>query len=159
VSEAPALAPPTLYERAAALVEQLFEAPADPRCWNRMLKALCRELSEDAVAMVIGQITPSGPAFLIGNSLGMKRVSDLVQPRRYPPSGVMPAGTVFPIPPADAGFERTHLFQNCLRRGYRRFCVGSVEARRILASCSCCPAIRAGHAAGRPLLLELLAPI
>jgi hypothetical protein len=66
VNEELGLGAPTSYDRAAALVEQLFEAPSDPECWQRMLAALGREISPDAVALVIGPTAPDGPASVLG---------------------------------------------------------------------------------------------
>ena len=49
-----------LYERAASLIEQLFEAPGQPQAWWRFLGALCREMSTDAIAILVGQVVPGG---------------------------------------------------------------------------------------------------
>ena len=116
MSVAPAPTNP-LYERAAALVEQLFEAPGDPSCWNRMLAALCREISEDAVALVAAQTSVGSPAFLIGDTLNLNRLDfEILEPSlAHPPPHEMPVGAVIPIPPADAAFARTTLFRDLLR--------------------------------------------
>ena len=107
-----------LYERAAGLVELLFEAPADPRAWERLLAALCRSLSKGAVPMLIGPIMAEGPPFLLGHGIGLRRLSlsDLQPDEDHPPPERVPVGSIFEIPPASPDFARTHLFQNVLAK-------------------------------------------
>jgi DNA-binding CsgD family transcriptional regulator/PAS domain-containing protein len=104
----------SLYERAAALVELLFERPADPAGWQRMLGALCREIADDAVALVLGQLTPAGPMFMLGHGLEMRREAlDLFTPSAEQ-APEAPSGTIVEIPPNDARFASTPLFREIL---------------------------------------------
>jgi DNA-binding CsgD family transcriptional regulator len=107
---------PALYERAAALVEQLFEAPTDPHCWQRMLTALSREISPDSVALVIGPTTPDGGTFVLGHGLGTTplRPDDLLPWSEHRSLREARAGTVFPIARACPVFAATALYQNLL---------------------------------------------
>lgn len=117
MSEASTPLAPALYERAAALVEQLFEAPTDPKCWQRMLTALSREISEDSVSLAIAPATPEGRFFVLGNGLG----TTLVSPADLQPwaddESVKKAqpGEVFTIPRGSDTLAATPFFENVLR--------------------------------------------
>ncbi len=105
---------PDLYERVADLVERIFAAPASPSGWERMLEALCNELSPGAVAVLLGRLGPEGPGYLLGHGIGIRRV-DLEGPL---PSGdhlsaeAVPVGAVIAIPPASPDFASTQMFRN-----------------------------------------------
>ncbi len=109
---------PDVYERAAGLVELLFEAPADPRAWERVLAALSRSLSKGAVPMLIGPVLAEGPPFLLGHGMVMRRLSlsDLQPDEDHPPPQRVSVGSIFDIPAASADFARTHLYQNVLAK-------------------------------------------
>jgi DNA-binding CsgD family transcriptional regulator len=104
-----------LFERAAGLVEILFEAPGDPRAWERLLAALAHSLSKGAVPMMLGPITDDdSPPFLLGHGMGLRRLShaDLQPDGDHPPPERAMVGQIFEIPPASDAFARTRLFQN-----------------------------------------------
>lgn len=107
----------TLYERAAALVETLFERPADPSCWERAFAALCKEIGGGAVAVVIGQLAAAGPVFLLGHGLPMRRLGpELLSPSaEQPPPDRTPPGVLLEIPPNSAAFGATPLYREVLR--------------------------------------------
>jgi DNA-binding CsgD family transcriptional regulator/PAS domain-containing protein len=107
----------TLYERAAALVEALFDQPADPTCWQRALAALCGEIGEGAVAVVIGQLAAAGPVFLLGHGLPMRRLGpELLAPAAdQPPSDRSRPGSLLEIPANSAAFGATPLYREVLR--------------------------------------------
>jgi DNA-binding CsgD family transcriptional regulator/PAS domain-containing protein len=108
---------PALYERAGALVEQLFESPTDPKCWERMLTGLGQEISPDSVALVIGPTTSDGQTFVLGHGLGTTPLSsdDLLPWCDHRSLREARAGTVFPIARACPVFAATALHQNLLR--------------------------------------------
>ena len=117
MSEASTPLAPALYERAAVLVEQLFEAPTDPKCWQRVLTTLSQEISEDAVSLAIAPATPEGRFFVLGHGLG----TTLVSPGDLQPwvddvsvKSAQP-GAVFPLARGSDAFAATHLYQNVLR--------------------------------------------
>jgi DNA-binding CsgD family transcriptional regulator len=116
VSEAYTLLAPALYERAGALVEQLFEAPTDPQCWQRMLTGLSREISPDSVALVIGPTTPDGRTFVLGHGLGTTPLSsdDLLPWCDHRSLREARAGSVFSVARACPVFAATALYQNLL---------------------------------------------
>lgn len=104
-----------LFERAAGLVEIMFEAPGDPRAWERLLAALARSLSKGAVPMMLGPVTDDdSPPFLLGHGIPMRRLShaDLQPDEDHPPPERAMVGRIFEIPPASDAFARTRLFQN-----------------------------------------------
>jgi PAS domain-containing protein/DNA-binding CsgD family transcriptional regulator len=85
-----------LYERAARLIELLFEAPARPKSWREFLGALCRELSTDAVAVLYGQLQPNAPPHLITHGVDLRRAAtETPRPLRDPPPlAALPAGAL-----------------------------------------------------------------
>jgi len=117
VSEASTPLAPALYERAGALVEQLFESPTDPKCWQRMLGGLSREMSEDSVSLAIAPATSGGRSFVIGHGLDTTLVSpadlkpwiDDVSVKEAQP------GAALPIPRGSHTLAATRLYQNVLR--------------------------------------------
>jgi DNA-binding CsgD family transcriptional regulator len=90
---------PDLYERAARLIELLFEAPARPKGWREFLGALCRELSPDAVALLYGQLQPNAPPHLIAHGFDVRRaIREAPRPLPgLPPPSVLPAGTLIDL--------------------------------------------------------------
>lgn len=106
----------SLYERAAGLVELLFEWPTDPASWQRMLGALCREIGEGTVAVVIGQLAANGPVFLLGHGLPMRRLEpELLTPSaNQPPAAETPPGSILEIPRGSAAFAATPFYQKVL---------------------------------------------
>ena len=109
---------PDLYERATRLVEQLFEAPAEPQAWWRFLGALCREMSTDAIAILVGQVVPERPALMLCHGLDLRAVStDTLLPMGPQPSEQqVPALKVVSIPAASESFASTLLFRNVLSK-------------------------------------------
>ena len=107
-----------LYERAAGLLELLFESPSDPRAWERLLAALCRSLSKGAVPLLVGPVTAEGPPFLLGHGITLRRLStaDLQPDKDHPPPDQVKIGSIYEIPRANPNFERTHLYQNVLSK-------------------------------------------
>jgi DNA-binding CsgD family transcriptional regulator len=90
---------PDLSERAARLIELLFDAPARPKGWKEFLGALCRELSTDAVAVLYGQLQPNGPPHLISHGVDVRRALS-ERPRGLPglpPPAVLPAGSLIDL--------------------------------------------------------------
>jgi DNA-binding CsgD family transcriptional regulator len=110
---------PALYERAGALVEQLFESPTDPKCWERMLTGLSREISEDSVSLAIAPAAPEGQFVVLGHGPGVT----LVNPADLQPwvddVSVTKAqrGEVLPILRGSHTFAATQLYQKVLRPG------------------------------------------
>ena len=88
-----------LYERAAALVEQLFEAPSDPKGWQRALASLSETISEDSVSFVIGPPSRDGQIMVLGHGLDPTPISadDLLPWSDLRSLREAQAGTVFPI--------------------------------------------------------------
>ena len=117
MSEASTPLAPALYERACALVEQLFEAPTDPQSWQRMLTGLSREISEDSVSLAIAPAAPEGPFFVLGHGLGATPVSPADLKPWVDEESVKKArpGEVLPIPRGSHAFAATPLYQNVLR--------------------------------------------
>ena len=109
---------PDLYERATTLIEQLFEAPAEPQAWWRFLGALCRQMSTDTVAILVGQVVPEKPALMLCHGLDLRGVStELLLPMGPQPSQQqMPAFAVVSIPAASESFASTLLFRNVLSK-------------------------------------------
>jgi len=106
----------TLYERATALIEKLFQSPSAPEAWRSFLGALCSEVSTDAVAILVGQIVREQAPLMLAHGLDLKGVST----ERILPIGEQtseqeaPVGGVITIAPASEIFARTGLFQNVL---------------------------------------------
>ena len=107
-----------LYERATALIEQLFEAPAQPQAWWRFLGALCREMSTDAIAILVGQVVPGGPAMMLCHGVDLRKVpiDSLLPIGPQPSESAVPLFSVVAIPAASEGFASTNLFQNVLSK-------------------------------------------
>ena len=107
-----------LYERATSLVEQLFEAPSQPQAWWRFLGALCREMSTEAIAILVGQVVPGEPALMLGHGIDLRKVStDAILPLGPQPSEhEVRLFSVVAIPAASESFARTRLFQNILSK-------------------------------------------
>jgi len=104
------------YERAAALLELLFEAPANPKAWQRFLGALCAAMSGRTVALLLGEIAPDGHYFLLGHGIELREVApeSLMPSGEHPSADEAPVGAVFAIPRDDAGFAATHLYKDVL---------------------------------------------
>ena len=111
-----ALAEPDLYERATVLIEWLFEAPASARAWSRFLGAVCREVSTDAVAILVGQVDAQLPPMMLAHGIDLRDVStDQILPRGpQPAEREMSALSVVAIPAASERFARTRLYQKIL---------------------------------------------
>jgi DNA-binding CsgD family transcriptional regulator/PAS domain-containing protein len=106
------------YERATSLLEPLFEAPANPKAWQRFLGALCAALSERSVALLLGEVSPDGPYFLLGHGIDMRRLGpeSLLPSADHPSQDEAPVGSVFAIPPESPGFAATHLYKDVLSK-------------------------------------------
>lgn len=105
-----------LYERTTALIEQLFEAPAQPGAWRRFLGALCREMSTDAIAILLGRLRSDEPAMMLCHGIDLRGV----ETRALLPIA-LPAGEqavrvdgVVSIAAASEGFAETQLYRNVL---------------------------------------------
>jgi DNA-binding CsgD family transcriptional regulator len=107
---------PSLSERAATLLEGLFEAPSESAAWQRFLAALSAEMGEGTVTLVLGEISPGGPRMILGHGLDVSRVGeeDLTPGGVHPSPEEMPVGKAIPIQDADLGFARTKLFRSLL---------------------------------------------
>ena len=107
-----------LYEKAAALVERMFDAPANPRAWERFLVALGEALSPGAVALLVGPVGTEGPPFLLGPEIELRRLSlaDLQPHQDHPSEERARVGQVFVIPPDNAAFAATNLYRNVLAK-------------------------------------------
>jgi DNA-binding CsgD family transcriptional regulator/PAS domain-containing protein len=155
-----------LSEQAAGLVELMFEAPASPRGWERVLDALESALSPGAVPMLLGPVVPDEPPYFLGPGIPLRALSydDLQPPEEHPPAEQVGVGTVFPIPPASEGFARTRLYRNVLgKEGFAPgpgFCVVlERDARQLVGGLM----VLSRDSAWRPTerdreLLALLAP-
>ncbi len=106
----------SLSERAAALVEGLFEAPGDPVVWQRFLAAVGAEVAEGSVALLLGEVAPGGPNLVLGHGVDLDRVEpeDVRPAGEHPPPEVLPVGKVVPIETNDATFDRSHLYRSVL---------------------------------------------
>lgn len=106
-----AAAPPDLYGRATALIEQLFEAPTSTSAWEQFLGAICREVSTDAVAVLVGRVDAQRPPMMLAHGIDLRGVStDLILPMGPQPSETeVPALSVVTIPAASESFALTRI--------------------------------------------------
>lgn len=107
-----------LYERATSLIEQLFEAPSQPQAWWRFLGALCREMSTEAIAILVGQVVPGGPSMMLCHGIDLRKVpiDSLLPMGPQPSESAVPLLSVVAIPAASESFARTKLFENVLSK-------------------------------------------
>jgi DNA-binding CsgD family transcriptional regulator/PAS domain-containing protein len=105
-----------LYERAAVLIEQLFDAPYAARGWSGFLAALCREMSTDAVAVLIGQVEPAGRTLMVahGIDLASAPTDELLPTDEESGEQEVPVGSVVAIEAANECFARTRLYEKIL---------------------------------------------
>lgn len=106
-----------LYERAARLIEQLFDAPHAARGWSQFLAALCREMTTDAVAVLIGHVEPGGPTLMVGHGVdvaGAPTEGLLAEARCAEEEA--PVGGVMGVEPESRRLARTRLFREVLAK-------------------------------------------
>lgn len=113
-----AAAAPNLYERATALIEQLFEAPASASAWERFLGAVCREVSTDAVAILVGQVDVQRPLMMLAHGVDLRGIPTEIALPRGPQPNVrdVPVLDVVAIPAASEGFARSQVYQHILSK-------------------------------------------
>jgi DNA-binding CsgD family transcriptional regulator len=113
-----AVAAPDLYERATALIEQLFEAPTSATAWSRFLGAVCREMSTDAVAILVGQVDVERPPMMLAHGIDLRGISaEIILPMGPQPSEhEVPALRVVEIPAASESFARLRIYQHVLSK-------------------------------------------
>ena len=105
-----------LYERAAVLIEQLFDAPYSARSWSGFLAALCREMSTDAVAVLIGQVEPAGRTLMVAHGIDLAGAptDELLPMDEESSEQEVPVGSVVAIEAANERFARTRLYEKIL---------------------------------------------
>jgi DNA-binding CsgD family transcriptional regulator len=109
---------PNLSERAATLVEGLFEAPNEPAVWQRFLAAMSAEIGEDCAALLLGEIFPGGPTLALGHGVDVSAVppEDVRPAGAHPPADVLPVGKAVPIQLDDPALSRSKLFKTVLEK-------------------------------------------
>jgi PAS domain-containing protein len=109
---------PDRYERAAALIERLFESPSSPRAWRRFLAALCDDMSGDVAAILLGAIAPGRPPAMLAHGIDLFGFpSERLLPIGPQPSEkVLPVGSVFAFPPESEMLGRTQLYRSMLAK-------------------------------------------
>lgn len=105
-------------EHAAALVEQLFAAPADPATWRRFLGELCAVLGDDMVALLLGELGAPGHRAVLGHGvdLGTLGPADLEPHGPHPSPDELPVGRAMPVATDDVGFVGSHLYREHLAK-------------------------------------------
>jgi DNA-binding CsgD family transcriptional regulator len=110
--------PADIYERAAGLIERLFQSPGQPQAWRRFLGALCGEMSTDAIAILVGQARPDEPAMLLYHGIDLRGVpaSALLPIIPQPGEAELRVGSVVAIAPASQSFAQTHPYRSALAK-------------------------------------------
>jgi DNA-binding CsgD family transcriptional regulator/PAS domain-containing protein len=115
---AAARAPSDRYERAAALLERLYESPSSRGAWRRFLAALCEDLSGDVTAILLGAIAPGRPTAMLAHGIDLTGVP----PERLLPIGPqpsekeLPTGSVLVFPRESELLARTQLYRSVLAK-------------------------------------------
>jgi DNA-binding CsgD family transcriptional regulator len=105
----------SLSERAATLLESLFEAPTEPSTWRRFLGTLSAQVGDDIAALLVGQIAPGGPRMILAHGVDVSAVrKEDLAPAATDLSPGIPVGKAIAVQDADLDFARTTLFRSLL---------------------------------------------
>jgi DNA-binding CsgD family transcriptional regulator/PAS domain-containing protein len=110
------VAEPSLSERAATLLECLFETPTEPTTWRRFLGALGAQMGDGLAVVLLGEVAPGGPRMILADGVDVSSVrkEDLTPAATDLSPESMPVGKAVAVQDGDLGFARTQLFRNLL---------------------------------------------
>jgi DNA-binding CsgD family transcriptional regulator/PAS domain-containing protein len=109
---------PDRYERAAALIERLFDSPSSIGAWRRFLAALCDDMTGDVAAILLGMIAPGRPPAMLAHGIDLVGIPSehLLPIGPQPDENELPRGAVVSFPPESEVLERTQLYRNVLAK-------------------------------------------
>jgi DNA-binding CsgD family transcriptional regulator len=109
---------PSVSERAAALVEQLFTEPGSDTAWQRFFATLSAEIVDGGATFLVGEAVQGATSIIIGHGVETQSVElHKIQPAgKHPPSEALPVGKPALMRAGDPAFTQSGLFRAVLSK-------------------------------------------